>query len=66
MVTYELIKPTFWAKLYQAQCSRIRIDVKPVLPRSELLRKFRSTYATLRSRVDYLTRNHTCSGGGIL
>jgi len=43
---------TFWAKLYHGQDSRIqkniRIDIKPVLPRSELLHKFHSTYSKLR------------------
>ena len=43
---------TFWAKLYQGQGSRIRqkirIDVKPVLPRSRRLHKFHSTYGILR------------------
>jgi len=61
--TYEPAE--FWAKLYHGQGSRtrqkIRIDVKTVLPHSERLHKFHSTYGTLCQQG----RQLPCSGGGI-
>jgi len=52
---------TSWAKLYDGEGSRMRqktrVDIKPVLPRSEWLHKFHSTYDALRPqgwRVHYI------------
>jgi len=55
--------------VYQRQGSRIRqkirIDVKPVLPRSERLHMFHSTY-TARCVSKAGDSLRTCSGGGII
>ena len=63
--TDEMIR--FWTKLYHIQGSRIRqkirINVKPVLPRSEWLYKFHSTWHTAYAGL--ASPLHTCNGKGL-
>ena len=58
-----------WLRFYQGQGSKIgqkiRIDVKPVLPRSEWLHRFHSTQWHVAA-AELASPLHTCSGGGII